>query len=74
MTDFVLDREHYVKNYKQLYIFFIFEALFWLSYMILMQMLMKWFSFINVANVYLTHNLLMNRLMCLSFWKCVDIE
>ena len=29
--------------------------------------------FINVANVYLTHNLPMNLLMCLNFWKYVDI-
>ena len=30
--------------------------------------------FINVANVYLTHNLPMSLLMCLSFWKYADIE
>ena len=30
--------------------------------------------FTNVANVYLTHNLIMSLLMCLNFWKYVDIE
>ena len=30
--------------------------------------------FIDVANVYLTHNLPMSLLMCLSFWKYADIE
>ena len=30
--------------------------------------------FINVGNVYLTHNLTMSLLMCLSFWKYADIE
>ena len=30
--------------------------------------------FINVENVYLTHNLPMNLLMCLSLWKYADIE
>ena len=29
---------------------------------------------IIVANVYLTHNLPMSLLMCLNFWKYVDIE
>ena len=30
--------------------------------------------FINVANVYLTHNFPMSLSMCLNFWKYVDIE
>lgn len=30
--------------------------------------------FINVVNVYLTHNLQMSLLMCLSLWKYDDIE
>ena len=29
--------------------------------------------FINVANVYLTHNFPMSPLMSLNFWKYVDI-
>ena len=30
--------------------------------------------FINVVNVYLTHNLQMSLLMCLNLWKYADIE
>ena len=29
--------------------------------------------FINVANVYITHNFPMSLSMCLKFWKYVDI-
>lgn len=73
VTDFVLGTKHFVKTIN-CYIFFIFGVLFWLSYAILMQMLMWNSFFTNAANVYLTHSFLMNQLMCLSLWKYVDIE
>ena len=70
----VLVTEHYVRTINNLYIYFDFRGLFWLSYMIHMYNIDDVSLFINVANVYLTHSLLMSRLMCLSFWKYVDIE
>lgn len=58
---------------NSLYIYFDFRVLFWLLWMIHMYTFYD-VSFIDVANVCLTHSLPMSLLMCLDFLKYVDIE
>ena len=72
MTNFVLITAHYVQTINSFIYILIFGVYFGLFVIHLHSTDAS--LFIYVVNVYLIHSLLMNLLMCSSFWKYVGIE